>query len=193
MNCCNNASTYTQMVASNGAYLLIDKPTRITNPLQTVIDHISTNDTTSIIHPIIFSSDITDHYPVACVGLLSNSRHEQKNKHCEQPIYYRDMSHFKKDDFAAELQRLMTEFLDTITLNTIDETEINFKNFVSVFKACIDKHATLKPASPKKRRLLTKPWITNEILYQIKQKTKTLRHALCPRYRRTKMYLQAIR
>ena len=66
------------------------------------------------------------------------------------------MSHFKKDDFAAELQRLMTEFLDTITLNTTDETEINFKNFVSVFKACIDKHALLKPASRKKRRLLTK-------------------------------------
>ena len=60
------------------------------------------------------------------------------------------MSHFKKDDFAAELPRLMTEFLDTITLNTTDETEINFKNFGSVFKACIDKHAPLKPASRKK-------------------------------------------
>ena len=107
---------------------------------------------------------------MACV--LTNSRHEQKNKHCEQPIYYRDMSHFKKDDFFAELQRLMTEFLDTITLNTTDETEINFKNFVSVFKAYIDKHASLKPASRKKRRLLTKPWITNEILDQIKQKQK---------------------
>ena len=82
------------------------------------------------------------------------------------------MSHFKKDHFAAELQRLMTEFLDTIALNTIDETEINFKNFFSVFKACIDKHAPLKPASRKKRTLLTKPWITNEILDQIKQKQK---------------------
>ena len=82
------------------------------------------------------------------------------------------MSHFKKDDFAAELQRLMTKFLDTITLNTIDETEINFKNFVSIFKACIDKHAPLQPASRKKHRLLTKPWITNEILDQIKQKQK---------------------
>ena len=107
---------------------------------------------------------------MACV--LTNSRHEQKNKHCEQPIFYRDMSHFKKDDFVAELQRLMTEFLDTITLTTTDETEINFKNFVSVFKACIDKHAPLKPASRKKHRLLTKPWITNEILDQIKQKQK---------------------
>ena len=57
-------------------------------------------------------------------------------------------------------------------MNTTDEIEINFKNFVSVFKACIDKHAPLKPASRNKRRLLTKPWITNEILDQIKQKQK---------------------
>ena len=77
MNCCSNASTSTQMVASNGAYSLIDKPTHITNTSQTVIDHIITNDTTSIIYPIIFLSDITDHHPVACV--LTNGRHEQKN------------------------------------------------------------------------------------------------------------------
>ena len=108
MNCCNNASTYTQMVASNRAYLLMDKPIRITNTSQTFIDHIITNDTISITYPIIFLSDITDHYPVACV--LTNSIYEQKNKHCEQPIYYRDMSYFKKDDVNAELQRLMTEF-----------------------------------------------------------------------------------
>ena len=67
MNCCNNASTYTQMVASNGAYSLIDKSTRITNTSQTVIDHIIINDKTSIINPIIFLSDITDHYPGASV------------------------------------------------------------------------------------------------------------------------------
>ena len=82
------------------------------------------------------------------------------------------MRHFREDDFTAELQRLMTEFLHTITLNTMDETEINFKNFGSIFKACIDKHAPLKPASRKKRRLLTKPWITNESWDQIKRKQK---------------------
>ena len=73
------------MVASNGAYSLIDNLTRITNTSQTITDHITTNDTTSIIYPIIFFSDIIDHYPVACV--LKNNRHEQKNKLCEQPIY----------------------------------------------------------------------------------------------------------
>ena len=40
---------YTQMVASNGAFSLIDKPTRITNTSQTIIDHRVTNDATSVI------------------------------------------------------------------------------------------------------------------------------------------------
>ena len=34
------------------------------------------------------------------------------------------------------------------------------------------KHAPLKPATCQKRRLLTKPWITNEILDLINQKEK---------------------
>ena len=56
------------------------------------------------------------------------------------------MSHFRKDDFTAELHKLMNEFLDTITLNTIDEPKINFENFVCIFRASIHKHALLKPA-----------------------------------------------
>ena len=55
------------MVVSIGAFSLIGKPTRMTNTSQTFTDHILTNDTTNIIYPIIFLSEITDHYPVACV------------------------------------------------------------------------------------------------------------------------------
>ena len=46
------------------------------------------------------------------------------------------------------------------------------KIFVSIFKACVDKYPPLKPVSHKKLRLLTKLWIINEILDQIKQKQK---------------------
>ena len=44
------------------------------------------------------------------------------------------MSHFRKDDFTAELQRLMTDFLDTITLNTSDKTETNLKTLLASSK-----------------------------------------------------------
>ena len=64
MNCCNDASTFSQMIAGNGAHSFIDKRTSNTNTgtSQTVIDDIIKNDTTSIVYPAI-----TDHYPVAHV------------------------------------------------------------------------------------------------------------------------------
>ena len=57
---------YVNMISSNGAYSLINKPTQVTNVSQTTIDHIVTNDSMHVIHPIIFVSDLTDHYPTAC-------------------------------------------------------------------------------------------------------------------------------
>ena len=77
-------------------------------------------------------SDITDYYPVTCV--LTNNRHEQKNKHCEQPIYYRDMSHFRKEGFTVELKRLMAEFFDSISFHTIDEPESISKTLLAFLK-----------------------------------------------------------
>ena len=66
MNCSNNASTHSQMVASNGAYSLTDKSIRITNTSKTIIAHVITNDNRSIIlYPFIFLSVITDQYPMA--------------------------------------------------------------------------------------------------------------------------------
>ena len=57
---------YLNTISSNGAYSLINKPTRVTNVSQTAIDHIVTNDSTHVIHSVIFLSDLTDHYPIAC-------------------------------------------------------------------------------------------------------------------------------
>ena len=56
---------YLNTISSNGAYSLIDKPTRVTNVSQTTIDHIVTNDLMHVMHPIIFLSDIASHYPIA--------------------------------------------------------------------------------------------------------------------------------
>ena len=53
-------------ISSNGAYSLINKPTRVTNVSQMAIDHVVTNDSTHVIYPVIFLSDLTDHYPTAC-------------------------------------------------------------------------------------------------------------------------------
>ena len=61
------------MLASNGAFLLIDKPTRMFGEPRTLIDHIVTNDTSNIIYPCMFFSDISDHFPVACLVANNSS------------------------------------------------------------------------------------------------------------------------
>ena len=57
---------YLNTISSNGACSLINKPTQVTNVSQTIIDHIVTNDSTHVIYPVIFLSDLTDHYRIAC-------------------------------------------------------------------------------------------------------------------------------
>ena len=54
------------MLNSNGVYSLIDKPTRVTGSSVTIIDHILTNDTSNIIYPCMFLSEISDQFPVGC-------------------------------------------------------------------------------------------------------------------------------
>ena len=62
MNCGSNTSNHTQMVASNGAFSLIDKFTRMTNTPQTIIDRIITNETTNIMYSTIFYYSDMGHF-----------------------------------------------------------------------------------------------------------------------------------
>ena len=55
------------MLASNGAFLLIDKPTRIFDETRTLTDHIITNDASNMIYPCVCVSDNSDHFPIACL------------------------------------------------------------------------------------------------------------------------------
>ena len=52
---------------SCGAFLIITKPTRVTDTTTTIIDHIITNVTNHKILPgVIKTSEVSDHYPVFC-------------------------------------------------------------------------------------------------------------------------------
>ena len=60
----NNSAPFFNMLNSNGVYSLIDKPTHVTGTSSTNIDHILTDDTSNIIYPCIFLSEISDYFPV---------------------------------------------------------------------------------------------------------------------------------
>ena len=45
-----NSDAYLNMLTSNGAFLFIDKPTRVTNTSSSNIDHIITNDNKNVLY-----------------------------------------------------------------------------------------------------------------------------------------------
>ena len=162
---------YLNTIFSNGAYLLINKPTRVTNVSQTTIDNIVTNNSTHVIYPIIFLSDLTDHYPIACCvtgdSNRTNLKIKQDNHYC-----YKDTSQFNCDWFIMDLQEAFEAFLNTNELTSSDQIDLYFDNFVSAFRNCLNKYAPLKRASRKKRKLMSKPWITKGIFVSIWKKQK---------------------
>ena len=99
------------MLSSNNCYMLIDKPTRVENNSNTIIDHVITNDTSNIIYPAIFTSDITDHFPVGC--FVANPKISTESvKIMKQTFFILDMQRFSRDKFLTEMVELLNYFVD---------------------------------------------------------------------------------
>ena len=81
------------MLTSNGAFLLFDKPTRVTYTSSSIIDHIITNDNINILYPCIIRSGLTNHFPVACFVAINSQNHDVSSSF-EQPIFIRDKEVF---------------------------------------------------------------------------------------------------
>lgn len=58
---------YLNMLHSNNISPVITKPTRITNYMATLIDHVDTNSTNQMISGIA-TIDISDHLPTFCIA-----------------------------------------------------------------------------------------------------------------------------
>ena len=131
---------YLNTISSNGAYSLIDKPTRVTNVSQTTIDHFVINDSTHVIHSIIFLNDLTDHYPIAyCVNRGPN-RTKLKIKQ-DNYYYFRDTGQFNCDWFKTDVQEAIEAFFNTNELAFSDQIDFCFDYFVSAVSNCLNKSA----------------------------------------------------
>ena len=71
-----------------------------------------------------------------------------------------------------DLQEAFEAFFNANELTSSDQIDLHFDNFVSGFRTCLNKYAPLKRASRKKRKLLSKPWITKGIFVSIRKKQK---------------------
>ena len=99
------------MLSSNNCYTRINKPTRVGNNSNTIIDHVITKDTSNVIYPAIFTSDITDHFPVGC--FVANPKLSTERVNIKEKIFFiRDMRRFCKYKLLTEMVKLLNYFVD---------------------------------------------------------------------------------
>ena len=67
---------YLNMISSNGAFLPIDKHTRVIGNSRSIIDHVITNDISNTIFSCVFLSDISDHFPIAIIVERKNKKQD---------------------------------------------------------------------------------------------------------------------
>jgi len=132
------------MLTSNSALRLIDKPTRVTDLSATILDDVITNNISNVVHLCIFLSDLSDHYPVACIVSGKPSKKKQPKTY----IKYRDMRHFVSESFTKDLNNSLGDLFNNVSLS-INEIDNCFTNLVQRLTECINRHAPIKIASRK--------------------------------------------
>ena len=94
------------MLASNGLFQLIIKPTRVTDTSASLIDHIFASSLSNPVCPGIILNDISDHFMTYCAISL-----RAKPQSTEQIKYLvRDINNLKIDDFLCRLDNDMRHF-----------------------------------------------------------------------------------
>ena len=125
-------------LASNGYFLLITVPTRVTAVSGTIIDKLITNDHKNIISGII-KTDLTDHYPIFCfIDAVTCCNKTNQN------IFRRDFLNFNAQDFRDDLSNALATFFHCN--QDINDNNFNhlFCEFVEIVKSKIDNHTPLK-------------------------------------------------
>ena len=62
-----NSHMYLNIIFSSGAFLPIDKHTRVIGNSKSIIDQVITNDISNTIFPCVFISDISAHFPIVII------------------------------------------------------------------------------------------------------------------------------
>ena len=153
-------SDYLDTLLNLGYMPIITEATRITDRSATLIDHIYTNAPQKVFTSGMCLADISDHLPFFCTlaTKLPMHRHEK---------YYRDYSHFDKELYVADLEKI-----DFYSLANSDDVNCSMNNIIEVLQGITDKHAPIEKVTNAKKRQLKKPWISHGILKSIKTKQK---------------------
>ena len=133
---------------------LVNKPTRVTDSSETLIDHIYTSADVKIVNHTVVDYSLSDHFPVLVTLDMKNNLF-CKLKSTHTTIKFRDMKHLDREALNSDLQS--ADWPDCSNL-TIDGA---LKSFNNTLVTIMDKHI---PLITKRVKRPTQPgWFTNVI------------------------------
>ena len=136
---------------------IINEPTRVTNTNSSLLDHIVCNNREKIFQSGVIPVGLSDHSLIFC------SRKTMRipiNKH--NLVRMRSMKHYNKDDFVTRL--LNAKWDDCFKAENVT---VAWQSFRDIFMSVLDSIAPIKEIRLKNR---TEPWMTSDILEDIKQR-----------------------
>ena len=149
-----NISSFIDMMASNSAINLINKPTRFPRGKQpgspALLDHFYTNQIDSVSKINLVVDDISDHMPILAILQVNVKRMRPK-----ADIYVRDYKRLNKENFI----NLIKEF-NHDSANSIDN---QFEQLHAHILNCINRHTPMRKLSKKEIKFMDKPWISNSL------------------------------
>ena len=133
-------SQYMHTIESNTFSNLITKPTRVTADSETIIDHLFTNDTESVITPSVFLYKLVDHYAIYCI--VSNPNFKDVDKR-HNLFTFRNFHSVDGTKFCNDLESSLTPLMfdainSPLTHSSLDQ---NFNRLVTAISEVIEKHA----------------------------------------------------
>ena len=164
-------SRYLDIMSNHGVLPRITRPTRIKNQSATLIDHIFTqNNPSTIISGILDielagSSGYTDHKPVFTI-LQANVCKNKFNRLI-------NISYFTRQGTQKRREGLLNHNWDTILLES--DPNIIYDQIISVYSNYYHGNITNKTINSNSRRHKREPWITDEILKDIKRRDRLAR------------------
>lgn len=166
--------TYQMMMTRHGFISYINKPTRVAENSNTLIDHLFVRVGDKhllrehiVLKSFLFTLDMTDHFPI---GIAIKHTNKVKNNRCKQTFNYRE-----KVDYNRLVSLLQKE--DWLEVFESDEVQDSYDIFNSKLKNHITKSTKQFKYKIFKNKKV-RPWITNGIINSIKYRDKLKRKLL---------------
>ena len=148
----------------------ITPPNHISTKSKTLIDNIFSTDSPK--EPILGNiiTSISDHLAQFLLFPIEKTKDTKKKE-----IYKRNFKSLAGNELIKDLRSI--DWNKALRLNQ-NQTNKFFKLFFHIFETFLDTYAPLKKLSNSEMKLLSKPWITHEIMTSIKIKDKIYKKLL---------------